>query len=334
MERGKDKLWRNILRTTVILLFIPFIIMYLLFPILFVLFPYFMQHIFFLNFLRNPFQKFENLTAFDIESVGINFYLENDIGNKLGVWHILPKSLSEKYEGKDLLLEDFQELLKLDDYKVFLYLHGNTRDRTTPHRCSLYNVLSGSDFHVVTFDYRGYGDSEGRPTDEGLAADAITVYKYLKKYAGDRIYIWGHSMGTGVACNSMRKMSESGIPPKGVILESPFNNLRDAMINHPFSKPFKWIPYIEQLVVGNLQSSGLVMASDVHIQKIDAPILILHAEDDHIIPWQLGEKLHQSALKGGRKSHYIKFESKHQFRHKFLHRAEEIPNLVRKFVDN
>ncbi|CEF70214.1 Hypothetical protein SRAE_2000484800 [Strongyloides ratti] len=319
MKNSGNSLVRKILTKTAILFSIPLIFMYIVFPLLFIFFPYFMQHIFFLNFLRNPFQQYNDLSYHE---------------SKLGIWHILPQSLSTKYKGQNLTLNEFENLLKLKDYKVFLYLHGNTFDRTTPHRCALYNVLSSADFHVITFDYRGYGDSTGRPTDEGLASDAVTVYKHLLKFADGRIYVWGHSMGTGVACNSMRKMSEAGMPPKGIILEAPFNNLRDVMLNHPLSKPFKWIPFQEQLFIGNLKKSGLVMDSDKNIKKIDAPILILHAEDDHVIPWQLGEKLHQSAINAGRQSQYIKFESKHQFKHKFLHRAEEIPELVKKFVQN
>uniref|UniRef100_A0A0K0FVL8 AB hydrolase-1 domain-containing protein n=1 Tax=Strongyloides venezuelensis TaxID=75913 RepID=A0A0K0FVL8_STRVS len=334
MKNSEHSLLRKILTKTAVLFSIPLIFIYVVFPLLFILFPYFMQHIFFLNFLRNPFQQYNDLSQHGINSMGINFYLKNGLESKLGVWHILPQSLSNKYHGKNLTLEEFEDLLKLEDYKVFLYLHGNTFDRTTPHRCALYNVLSSADFHVIAFDYRGYGDSTGRPTDEGLASDAVTVYKHLLKFANGRIYVWGHSMGTGVACNSMKKMSKAGIPPKGIILESPFNNLRDVILNHPLSKPFKWIPFQEQLFIGNLKKSGLIMDSDKHIKEIDAPILILHAEDDHVIPWQLGEKLHQSAIKAGKQSQYIKFESRHQFKHKFLYRANEIPDLVKKFVQS
>lgn len=69
----------------------------------------------------------------------------------------------------------------------------------------LYNVLTESNYHVFCFDYRGYGDSDGTPTEDGITKDARVVYNYVASLVGNNmIIVWGHSMGTAVATRLVR----------------------------------------------------------------------------------------------------------------------------------
>lgn len=76
----------------------------------------------------------------------------------LGVWHILPSELSSHYENKsneEIGEKELERSLDEHSHGLFIYFHGNSFDRSTEHRCELYNVLSAMDFHVLTIDYRG-----------------------------------------------------------------------------------------------------------------------------------------------------------------------------------
>ena len=63
--------------------------------------------------------------------------------------------------------------------------------------------------------------------------------------------------------------------------------------------------------------------------RVTCPILVLHAEDDHIIPIDLGKKLVDSAVSADRKVKFVKFAGDREFLHKFIHRAHELPSVVR-----
>jgi fermentation-respiration switch protein FrsA (DUF1100 family) len=68
---------------------------------------------------------------------------------------------------------------------------------------------------------------------------------------------------------------------------------------------------------------------DFIFSRVSCPILVLHAEDDHIIPIKLGKKLVESATSAGKKVTFIEFEGDREFLHKFIHRAQELPDVIR-----
>ncbi len=70
--------------------------------------------------------------------------------------------------------------------------------RSTGHRVNLYKLLRSIGYHIITVDYRGYGDSTGHPTEIDVVKDALFTYEYIQKTLPSAIvYIWGHSLGTG-----------------------------------------------------------------------------------------------------------------------------------------
>jgi pimeloyl-ACP methyl ester carboxylesterase len=65
-------------------------------------------------------------------------------------------------------------------------------------------------YDVISFDYRGFGDSTGQPTEAGLVKDARFIYDWLHKLNNGqrKIYLWGHSLGTAVACQLAARLSD------------------------------------------------------------------------------------------------------------------------------
>ncbi|CAG0883899.1 unnamed protein product [Cyprideis torosa] len=150
--------------------------------------------------------------------------------------HILPHSLIGHVEDTDTERENSLKSGKA----IVVYMHGNSGSRAGSHRVELYNLLQSLDCHVVCFDYRGYADSTPvQPCERGVCADATSVFKWVYDRRGKSpVYIWGHSLGTGVASHVVGEICQRGstLPiPDGLILESPFNNLQDEIRFHPMT---------------------------------------------------------------------------------------------------
>lgn len=234
----------------------------------------------------------------------------------------------------------YERLLRVPGGTVVIYLHGNTATRGSGHRSEVYKLLRNLNYHVLAFDYRGYADSDRvETTEEGVVRDAITVFEYVANQTSNPIFIWGHSLGTGVATHMVAKladMKERG--PRGVILESPFTNIRDEIRLHPFSRPFRHLPWFDYMISQPMYTNKLRFESDKHIYEFRQPVMIVHAEDDVVVPFHLGYKLYRIALEKRDRSwgpvEFHRFEHSHRYGHKYLCRAPEMPKLVKNFVDN
>uniref|UniRef100_A0ACB8GAS3 Monoacylglycerol lipase abhd12 n=1 Tax=Sphaerodactylus townsendi TaxID=933632 RepID=A0ACB8GAS3_9SAUR len=257
--------------------------------------------------------------------------------------HTVPAALWKDAQGKDQLW--YEDTLGSNS-PVILYLHGNGGTRGGEHRVELYKVLSSFGYHVVTFDYRGWGDSIGSPSESGLTYDALHVFDWIKARSGDNpVYIWGHSLGTGnhsgkgkkqgapgnfsgvephtrhiehhcsraeeffscrttiqdapchlslicrVATNLVRRLCERETPPDALILESPFTNIREEARSHPFSVIYRYFPGFDWFFLDPITSSGIKFANDENVKHISCSLLILHAEDDPVVPFHLGKKV-------------------------------------------
>lgn len=87
-----------------------------------------------------------------------------------------------------------------------------------------------------------------------------------------------------------------------------------------------------------MYSNSLRFESDQHISEFRQPVMIIHAEDDYVVPFQLGYKLYRTALDTRGKSwgpvEFHRFDGSHNYGHKFLVTAPELPDLVKNFVNN
>ena len=100
---------------------------------------------------------------------------------------------------------------------AILYLHGNAETRAHYHRKALYELFQTMGYHVLAIDYRGYGDSSKVvPNQTTMVEDAQTAFDWLQKYShpSTSIFIWGHSLGTGVASKLTHELTH----PKGIQL--------------------------------------------------------------------------------------------------------------------
>jgi uncharacterized protein len=112
-----------------------------------------------------------------------------------------------------------------------MVLPGNAGSRAD--RVPLARAVAARGFDVVLLDYRGYGGNPGRPTEEGLAADARAAHRYLVDERGvdpGRVLLWGESLGAAVAVRLARERTVGGL-----VLRSPFTSLADvASVHYPF----------------------------------------------------------------------------------------------------
>ncbi|CAL1528414.1 unnamed protein product [Lymnaea stagnalis] len=304
----------------------------------------------FLNLVRwPPFTNLSNPSEFGLNNTR-HFNLHVEEGVKIGAWHILPKSMY--IENVNIPWDKFEN--EMDNGKmIFLYLHGNSGTRGSHHRVQLYNLLAQLDFHVIAIDYRGYGDSSGEPTEDGVVADAYFTYKWIKDRVGEsKVFIWGHSLGTGVTTKLAKKLCDEetllvlfsppppppppGDHPAGIVLESPFNNIHEAALHHPLALPYRMLPWFEWVFVDGIGEHGIYFDSEENILSVTPHIMILHAKDDMVVPFHLGEKLYKKA-KDTRSEisgnvEFISFEAHHGYGHKLIYKSPDLPTHIREFV--
>lgn len=172
---------------------------------------------------------------------------------------------------------------------IILFCHGNAG--TIANRISTLDILNELGFSSLIFDYRGYGRSQGEPTEEGTYRDAEAAWQFLREkgYREDEILIMGRSLGAAVAAELAQRHQ-----PKAVVLESAFTSVPDLAAElYPFF-PVRWLSRFRYETISYLQS-------------ITAPVLIVHSRDDEIISFNHGQRLFDAAnspkqfleLKGG-----------------------------------
>ncbi len=161
-----------------------------------------------------------------------------------------------------------------------LMFHGNGGDISHGGRQEHYAALRQLGLHLLAFDYRGYGESDGEPTEAGVYRDADAAYAYLHDTLGvppNRVLIFGHSLGTAVAVDLA-----SRVPSGGLVLEGAFTSLPDVGQRTYFFVPVR-------LMARNRFDSAEKIA------RVGVPKLFLHATADEIIPFDLGERLFELA---------------------------------------
>jgi fermentation-respiration switch protein FrsA (DUF1100 family) len=134
---------------------------------------------------------------------------------------------------------------------------------------------------IFIIDYQGYGQSQGSPSRDNCYADARAAYQYLiqkKNYSSAQIYSYGYSLGGPIAADLATKEKVTG-----VILEATFTSTKDiANLSMPLYKPFLWMMKQDFNTLEN-------------IDKINAPLLIIHRKADESVPYGMAEELYAKA---------------------------------------
>ena len=186
---------------------------------------------------------------------------------------------------------------------VVLFFHGNAGNMS--QRGESVAIFHRLGLNVFIFDYRGYGRSQGKPSEEGLYQDAAGAWAYLtgtRGVAEANIILFGRSLGGVVATHLA-----SEVKPAALIVESAFSSARDVAR--------AVFPILSRLTLIRYDFNA---AS--YIKGMSCPVLILHSPDDEILPYSLGEKLYRAAnepkqfvrLRGDHNSGFLQSQPEYQ----------------------
>jgi uncharacterized protein len=158
---------------------------------------------------------------------------------------------------------------------VTLFLHGNAGNIT--NRTPRIQEIAAAGSSVLMLDYRGYGKSSGRPSEQGLYRDSEAGFVYLlgKGYRAEHIILHGESLGTAVAIDLASRR-----PCAALILEAPFTSASDVAGTVA--------PYVGPLLVRSYNSLP-------KIRWIRVPKLFMQGDRDEVIPLRLGQELFAAA---------------------------------------
>jgi fermentation-respiration switch protein FrsA (DUF1100 family) len=165
----------------------------------------------------------------------------------------------------------------LKNFKTILFLHGNAG--TLENRIHKINHFKEMNVNFLIFSWRGFSGNLGKPSEKGLYEDAESAINWLKRKGikDNDIVLYGESLGTGVATHVAQNHKFAG-----VILESPFTSMIDAAKNV--------YPYFPVSIL--LKDK---YKNDKKIRNIKSPILIMHGENDNIVPFWMGKKIYELA---------------------------------------
>lgn len=230
---------------------------------------------------------------FNPGDTGLKFedlYLSTSDGEKINAWYVPAGSASNEL--------------------TVLFCHGNGGDLGS--RVEFVRALHDMGFSVMIFDYRGYGNSSGKASEEGTLIDARTALDYLiekKDLKAKDLVFHGRSLGGAVAV-----ALASQVEPAKLIVESSFTSAPDMA-----KKMFPYLP--SRLLCRYKYDSKSIMGS------IKCPVLITHSRADEMIPFSHSEELFRAATEP---KQFLKIHGEHNT--SGLEGEEEYRKAYLKFV--
>lgn len=151
---------------------------------------------------------------------------------------------------------------------TILYSHGNGEDlgEILPRLRDLRDI----GFNIFSYDYQGYGTSQGRPSVAGAYQDVNAAYEYLTQRLGipaNKIIVYGYSVGGGPSVDLASRQ-----PVAGLVIESSFTTAFRVVTGIPVY-PFDKFPNID------------------NIKNVNCPVLVIHGNADRVIPFSHGQQL-------------------------------------------
>ena len=201
------------------------------------------------------------------------------------------------------------------DKPVILYSHGNGEylDRIMP----LLKSFVARGYTVMAYDYAGYGNSTGYPSEKQAYSDIEAAYFYLtgvQRINPDNIVVMGFSVGSGPSCYIAEKY-----PVKALVIISGFASAAQVLL--PFAVPFDKFPNAERL------------------KNCKVPLMIIHGKSDKIVPVRNAKKLFDSAVAPLRQMHFEDaghndiFRRTTGFFHKLKNFLDDVDKLRQEFQE-
>lgn len=157
--------------------------------------------------------------------------------------------------------------LAIKAHPTIIFFHGNAATRAAPYRVRYYQAFSSRlGANVVSIDYRGFGDSDGVPSEDGLAKDARAAWDWVISNGADpeNVLLYGHSLGTAVAARLSAELAAENVAFKGLVLMSPFSSIRKLLETYnffgfvPLMKPLAMIPGATGIRTSYLRSGPIL----------------------------------------------------------------------------
>lgn len=261
-------------------------------------------------------------------------------------WHVLPPGPHQQLPpaapaaARDAFFDD---ALRRSRAKVVVFFHGNSGTRAFPFkRVDMLRLLGAHlDAHVVAFDYSGFGDSPGRPSEAQLYADSTATFTWVRERVADsaEIILYGQSLGTFAAVylsSALFPASNGGLSGgadsagdgesditaalspysagasdvvRAVVLDAPPASLVDATLTHPSCRIFQVIPRVRKLATWALFRSSLDNVERIKQLRAGAvPMLLLHGKKDTFIPIEQGRRVAHAARQVGVDMTMVEFD--------------------------
>jgi len=219
-----------------------------------------------------------------------NVVFESSDGLRLSGWYIpapletqreksltgsVPPRLSAQADvGSGSLLTGPVEKSKF----TVLFCHGNGGNMM--HRLDSINIFYNLGLSCFIFDYRGYGHSQGKPSEEGTCLDVEAAYKWLtkeKKIPPDNIIVFGRSLGGSIAAYLASK-----VQTRALIVESTFTSYADI--------GKKFYPYMPVRWFASFSYRTIDYIKDAH-----CPVMLIYSKNDEVVPFDFGLELYEAA---------------------------------------
>ncbi|HOC63810.1 MAG TPA: alpha/beta hydrolase [Sedimentisphaerales bacterium] len=161
---------------------------------------------------------------------------------------------------------------------TILFCHGNAGN--IMHRLDTVSLFHRLGLNCFVFDYRGYGRSEGRPTEAGTYRDARAAYEWLRQSRGipaEQIVLFGRSLGGSVAAHLAAQ-----VDARAAVVESAFTSYPDMGA--------RIYPYMPVRLFARFRYN-----TAAHLAEARCPVLVMHSREDRLVPFKFGRRLFEAA---------------------------------------
>lgn len=165
----------------------------------------------------------------------------------------------------------------IDAKGLVLFFHGNTGNIS--HRIETLEILHGLGYSVFIFDYRGYGRSDGEPSEEGTYQDGRAAWDYVTttlNFKPQDVVIFGRSLGGAIASQVATQVT-----PRALVIESSFTSMPAVA-----QQLYPWLPV---KLISRIRYDSLG-----RISSVKCPLLVIHSRDDELISFAHGQSLYDA----------------------------------------